>query len=475
MSGAIHFYERASRILRSASDPAFRQLLESDPSAARQGLAQRLGVDVGEIPADAFERARQVALDAARPEHLPPARAGREQIEIWPVERFAAALAHLLEVGLKPEAPPKTTRFAWVPAQVSGSGSQTERLTGAIDVRAMMRLFEPIVRAAVPDETPRRLLQCPHLREQLSAEQAKALAIYSKEVNAAVFSAPCFDLTEILARRREIPLSERARLGAEPEVVHYKPGSSELDLHPSAAGLGQAEQAISSQLELDYGFKATFQNRAPVGEYGPALSSAIVDAVRVALADADQVIASLQATPAASALAGVTTLQQSLVDLLREGIVSIGQTLALLLAHAPPGVSLDELLERIARSGLVAHVAAQAPFAVIGPMIGAGRVPSDPVSFDDAGRPQLPPSLRELIRDVHASRQLMSAEAGSYETVVDAKEQRTQTMMGCPVAGRAPKVGAGGAVEIATEPALVGLASEIIDLVRRSLREGAQR
>lgn len=475
MTGALRQLERATRILGSASDPAFRQLLTKAPEAARQALAERLGVDIGEIPADAFERARQVALDAARPEHLPPGWASRERIELWPVERFAQALAHHLEVGFKPGAPPKTARFGWLPAQVPGSGSQTERLTGAIDVNAMMGLFGPIARAAVPDETPRRLLECPHLREQLSAEQARALAIYSKEVNAAVFSAPCFDLTDILAARREVPLSERARFKGEPDVVNYKVASSELDDHPSASGLEQAQRAIASSIELDYGFKATFQNRAPIGEYGSHLSSAIVDAVRIALADADQVIALLQATRAANALAGATTVQQSPVDLLREGIVSIGQTLALLLAHAPPGISLDELLARIASSGLVAQVAAQAPFAVIGPMIAVGRVPSDPVSFDDAGRPQLPPSLRELIREVHASRQLMSAEAGSFETVAGYKEQRTQTMMGCPVAGRAPKVGPGGEVEIAKEPALVGLASEVIDLVRRSLREEASR
>lgn len=473
MSWAAHPYERAKHILSGASDPAFRQLLASDPSTARQVLAQRLGVDVGEIPPDAFERARRVALDAARPEHLPQAWAGRERIEIWPVERFSTSLAHLLEAGFKPEAPPKTARFAWLPAHLSGSGSQTERLTGAIEVSAMVKLFEPIVRAAAPDESPRRLLECPHLREQLSAEQAKAVAIYSKEVNAAVFSAPCFDLTDVLASRREIPLSERKRIGGEPSVMRYKVQDSPLDDHPSAR-LGQADGAIEGQIGLDYGYKAVFFNRAPIGEYGSALSSAIVDAVRIAMADADQVIASLQATRAAQTLAGSTTTQQSLVDLIREGIVSVGQTLALLLTHAPRGVSLDELLERIASSGLIAHVAAQVPFGVIGPMIADGRVPSDPISFDDAGRPQLPPSLRELIRDVHATRQLMSAEAASFETIADARDNRTQTLMGCPVAGRAPKVGANGAVEIAPEPALVGLASEIIELVRRSLREGAQ-
>ncbi len=476
MSGALRHldgWSRANLILSAASDPAFQALLHRDAEAARRALATKIGVDASEIPADAFERARRVAIAAARPDQVPTT-GPPERVTLWPIERFSQALAQLVELGFRAELPPKTARFAWLPKEVSVDPQTQMELHRAIDIGSMLGLIEPLVNAVAPDETPRRLLQCSHLRELLSAEQAKALAISAREMNAGVFSAPCYDLAAALAERRAIPLSERARLPGVPKVTHYGQRASELDGYPAAQRLDRAETTVGHTVTLDSGFSSTFENQAPVGAYGPKLSYAIVEAVQIALNDAEPIIAKLEASEAAQALFGASTLQRSAADLVREGIVSIGQTLALLLVKAPPGIGLDDLLGLIAKDGLVAHVAAQAPFGMIGPMIASGRVPSDPVSFDDAGRPQVPLSLRDLTRDIHSRRQIVSAEASSSETFGNAKDHRTQTLMGCPVAGRAPKIGADGRVETRAEPALVGLASEVVDLVRRILAEDAR-
>jgi hypothetical protein len=218
-----------------------------------------------------------------------------------------------------------------------------------------------------------------------------------------------------------------------------------------------------------------FYNRIPVGELGEPLARALMRAVDIVSVQAGELAAEIKEHPGHARFQDViahTTLLQDIRKVLVEGVVSIAQTLALLLAKKPPPPydTADAALQLIDTSKLVTQLAGMAPFGVVAPMASVGLVPSEPIGVvtkSTGDRAQLPRGFEEILHAVHAAR----VEHLHHGNLADwvGSDHRNETGRGCPVAGRGPVVGPDGKFTLSKDAGLSELTHRFIDLTRKLL------
>ncbi len=222
---------------------------------------------------------------------------------------------------------------------------------------------------------------------------------------------------------------------------------------------------------------SSFYVRLPVGELGEPLARALSHAITIATRAAQALAKEISDDPAASGsdqLLRSTTLLAKHELILVEGIVSIAQTVALLLAKKPPAPydTADAALKLIDDAKLVTQIAAMAPFGVIAPMANLGVVPNEPVSIvatTKGSRAQLPEGLETVLHAVHAAR-VEHLHHGDLKNWIDS-DHRNETGRGCPVAGRGPVLGPDGALTMSKDAGLTELTHQFIELTRKLMKE----
>lgn len=305
-----------------------------------------------------------------------------------------------------------------------------------------------------------------------------------RSVNNVLWTEICVGLADDLRELRAGSLDDVPRFAAPPATHAY----AELDGHwamvlsdaSTTAMLevvqrgGDFERAARYVHAHDSLTQTAFLTRVPVGEFGEALSRALVEAARIGAAMATgrttHVKGEGQVLRELSFLNGGETIIQ-------EGFFTIAHALSLLLAKkpAPPHDDLDTLLAQVDASGLVTRLAAEASFGVIGPLVGHGFVPSGPIEHtersDGKERLQLPRALDRVCGELRDSRREAGPGLRAFH-FWDKFERRTETLRGCPVAGRGPVMSPSGEVKLAPQAGLTQLVHEYIELTRKLLREG---
>lgn len=418
----------------------------------RDHIAASLGLPTADLSMDLLEKAHRLAVRAVDATISPDNLSSRGYL-IY--SRFLSALSSALVDGGDLVPPPRHRAFEWV----------KDGLTPSV-VEAFVKEVMP---KEVREETSLSTLKYlgGSVRFRLSAQQSRALSLRIRDVNSAVFTEPVLEIAERLAKARSLPLAELPRVGTSPTTkVSY--GKVELDGIVSPKGTsssGPFDAGLPSPQQ--FGPQRTpYSNRAGVGDYGERLAESIVEAVRIAMGQVSDVAARLEASEPFAAAKNLV-LQPQAVDVLQEGIVSIGHVLSMMLGQGVPGMSADEVLAKIGDGALVTQLAMTAPFGVLGPHGNAGLLAQDPITFTDEGRAVLPRSLHDLVKTAHQKAEIVSAESNTHTM----PKHRTETLTGCPVAVRGPIRREDGSVEMTAQPALQSLAVEVIALVRRVLQE----
>lgn len=377
---------------------------------------------------------------------------------------------------------PLTTRgFAWLGEAAHGvsGASEAERFRQAYGhaTEAVADFVHPVgVRLA--DAAAARDAQ----RQELSPELASDLAVRMRAASAALLSPVTRDLAGSI--RAVVAMDDRSsleRMGFAVDVSDVGTGrmdhifktalaSAELTAADGTARVFRASRTAFSpkdmfETEHSGGFVAV----APVGAYGENVAKAIVEAMRIAACVVDPHSEELEQQPGWSRLAGHLAFNSVSRTLLREGVVSIGQALALVLGQRADGnKDIDSVLADIRDSSMLAHVAVTAPFAVLAPLVGLGMLPVDGITYAANGRARMPQSLHDVLKETNQQRLLISNDPAAPDANTNT---RTQTLRGCPVAVRAPTVDADGNVSLAQTSALHDVSAAFIDLVRVILRD----
>ena len=455
------FDDRWKLMRRAMASPELRAaVLTSSEEQVHKLVAQHLDVREHELPREAIQWAievsgRKLPLDG---DSVPDSAKETRRLS-----RFTIALSGALG-GEEPPTPKPSSRGAWfsgAPSEITRaellayleSALPEDARTGPHDEGLRKQGYEPLL-TRLRYESP--------LRFTLTAKGVHGLAYRIREVNAALFGPVTFALADGIRGLVERPLDQLPRVGEAPKGTTSKMfGQAPESL--VTLGLDLESQWVmsgSAPYRPHYGPNgAYFLNRAVVGEYGPELATAIVEANRIAFSLVEEMAASL-GSDAHKAVIGRLTTQKEAVPLLQEGIASIGHALALVLAKKPEGMTLDEALNKIGSQGLIAQLAIHAPFGQLAPMNGQGLVPKEPITENERGQLLIPRSLRKALETASANTHLPS-----MEHAVSA-EFPTQTKMGCPVASRIPKQGS----DQRASPLHV-LAADYIELVRKILRE----
>jgi hypothetical protein len=264
-----------------------------------------------------------------------------------------------------------------------------------------------------------------------------------RDFNASIFSAVVFDALEVM---RKIDLSQ-------------------WDTLPRFHNSGVKESEKGQFYTSGKGLFDGFSNLSTAGHYGGEISKAMVDLNNV-LFEALESIGERTKGEVIDMLVSNYTYQGSVGMVLKEGIATITQAIDILIAkevQSEPPKTLDAILDHIADSGVVAHMAAVAPFGVVAPVAsdmrrrgGAGA------RIDEQGR-VFPPEA--FVSEVETEVNRREGVPGSW----------TETLRGCPVAGRGVIVGADGQPQITASTPLGALTKEYISILKVVMKIHAQR
>lgn len=318
-----------------------------------------------------------------------------------------------------------------------------------------------------------------YVRAGLSAEGSAKLSSRMKDLNAFLFAPACIALADRgRALSASSPLPELGPIGLSIREQEFVPDfvSSAVRELPREGLVRMPRRFELGGSSLNSTLPGAVVTALPVGNWpngdGERLAAALLRATHLMMGVADT-LEPMLATEAHLAALGNITFQRSGQSLMREGVATTAQAIALLLAQPPADMSLDRALELLQHSPLVTMVALGAPIGVIAPFAVSGWVPSDPITVGDGGRLLMPTSLKEVLRRIHAGRVLPSRDTNDARATFgmhDLAPNANETMRGCPVAGRvAVSDGKGGAVLGEKTP--VQLVSEVmLGLVRDILR-----
>jgi hypothetical protein len=119
------------------------------------------------------------------------------------------------------------------------------------------------------------------------------------------------------------------------------------------------------------------------------------------------------------------------LNTLQEGILSIGQAIALLSAEKVDGFTQDQLLEAIIEGGLPNKLALSAPMGFLGPTVLRGQFVPDIIQATDERKVKLNPSFIKELAIRHHQYQLASLHISQVQRAVS-----SQLGYGCPVGRR---------------------------------------
>lgn len=183
---------------------------------------------------------------------------------------------------------------------------------------------------------------------------------------------------------------------------------------------------------------------APIGEYGPAFSSRLLDTTVVMLRLAGSVSSAQAEDIKISNQALVhRTARNDPLDTLREGVISILHSVSLVLAKKIPGYGDPEAaLSAVIGASLPAKLSSVAPAAFVGPLNLCGRFVPNMVQVDRNGNIRLSSNFIERI----------AGPAKLHRENVNDGQHRSDTAMtglGCPVGRTDPVSGKKGLQEVA--------------------------
>lgn len=452
VADALKFEQRAEAIFEAAKSAMTDRSLEE---GNLEPIREALGLAEAQLPADLFDRAREYAEKNTR--FTGPAW-DLDGLKDAYVQTFAQALAAALGSSYDQAPPPRDRTFQWM----------REGLTAA----AMGDFLNAVLPEEMRAKSPLAALKTagPAMKAQLSTAQAHALSLRIRDTNTAVFTEPTVELAARLAALHDRPLVGLPRVGTSP-IQDSKYTWLPVRGVPESRLLSVAQAHVRSGTTAERNFgdsqHTIYSNRVGVGEYGPSVAFAIVEAVRIAMGQVRDVAEKLENSAAFAEVKTRITVQKSAAELLQEGVATIGQVLGLLLGKAVPGMDVDQLLEKISDGALINQVAMTAPFGVLGPLGNEGIIAADAITFTDDGRALLPRSVHNMLKEAHHRREPISAGSKIDAPIFN----RTETMTGCPVALRGPVRTKDGSVELTEHPPLQQLASEVVALVRRVVRE----
>jgi hypothetical protein len=322
---------------------------------------------------------------------------------------------------------------------------------------------------------------------ELAPEQRAAFFTRMRDIQSVAWGEPCVAFAKHLGDHDGDALADDCSFSCVPRQSVQEPlfawagDNAEVGEQFRAARAKQARDPIEQLETLAIDTRGLTQIGAtgfmlqfPVGDFGPDVARALIEAAAIGKRVAATSAAPFHANADLREALQKTTFPGKIEAGLAEGVVSIAQTLALLMAKAPPGLRGKPIamLELIDSSHLVTQLAGLAPFAVLGPMAVTGMVPVDSIEVvqrDSGARARLPDSLVTLLREVHGARSNKIHTDKDLEAWLKSPNGR-ETARGCPVAGRGPVVNARGEIEWTKEAPLTMLTHSFIALVKKRLK-----
>jgi hypothetical protein len=278
----------------------------------------------------------------------------------------------------------------------------------------------------------------------LSKKQVGDVGELVRDVNASIFTAAAYDAIE---RMKNLDMTRWFNLPR----YHMSPVRQNGNLYFTVGNHGSPLNG--------------FANESRAGHYGAEVSRAMVELNNVLFKALEPVGKSIQGD-LVNTMMPAHTFQTSPDMALKEGLVTIMQAIDILIAKEVQSASpktLDEILDAIAESGIVNHMAAFAPFGVVGPLSRRmAETQGMGAAISENGRVTEPQAFLDEARTMMASRQGMPS-------------SRSETLKGCPLGFKSVVVGSDGRAQMTEHPPLGEITKVYISLVKQVMKIHAQR
>lgn len=420
------------------------------------------------------------------------AHAHMRDVEAWrvPIE-LAETIESIWRFGTTLDQPiTAPARLTWLETRLMGPNpDHAPEVHSSIALPVKARVDENAVGAFVHHGLHHKADLDKAVVQTLGAEARAAYFARVRDVNNVLFTQSCIDLGANIAaaaQRPREPIALHTAAYATLDTKGFVTGGHNAPTMQALAKASAAHQAAIDSaptciMTVDdaradgLAGNGAFYVRLPVGELGEPLARALMTATEIARREAvalAEAITNDASFEKVDAVIQSTTLLHAFDKILVEGVVSIAQSIALLLAKrpAPPYDTPDAALRLIDESRLVTQLAGMAPFGIIAPMAATGAVPGEPISVvqkSSGMRAQLPADFETMLHEVHASRIEHLHHGNLFDWV--SSDHRSETGRGCPVAGRGPVLGPDGKLELAKDAGLSVLTHHFIELTRKLL------